>query len=100
MVEYEARIFQACGHGSKFIEPPMLNVDCSMQGMSSLVSECGFPRHDRDGITEGATFNPLDTLGSGAKVRVALSGDLTILAQLCVEGREVKLAGRAVAVQP
>ena len=33
----------------------MLNVDCSMQGMSSLVSECGFPRHDRNGITEGAT---------------------------------------------
>ena len=55
MVEYEARIFQACGHGSKFIEPPMLNVDCSMQGMSSLVSECGFPRHDHNGITEGAT---------------------------------------------
>ena len=27
------------------------------------------------------------------EVRVALSGDLTILAQLCVEGREVKLAG-------
>ena len=24
---------------------------------------------------------------------MALSGDLTILAQLCVEGREVKLAG-------
>lgn len=27
------------------------------------------------------------------QVRVALSGDLTILAQLCVEGQEVKLAG-------